>query len=127
MNTPERPEDSNGSAASSAHETWVDVCSGGDLFEGASIAAQVGGREIALHCVHGVPYATDNACTHGAARLCEGFLDGFDIECPLHQGRFDIRSGKAMCAPLTAGIRVHASRIDGGRVLVRINPAEASA
>ena len=34
------------------------------------------GRDIALYSVGGAVYATDNTCTHGQARLCDGFLDG---------------------------------------------------
>ena len=36
----------------------------------------------------------------GNARLCDGFLTGHEIECPLHQGRFDVRDGRALCSPL---------------------------
>jgi len=42
------------------------------------------------------------------------------IECPLHQGRFDIRTGKALCAPVTEDLAVHEVRIDAGRVQVRL-------
>ena len=101
-------------------ETWTDVAAVDDLFEGASIAVQVQDREIALHCVDGVPYATDNLCTHGAARLCEGFLEGFEIECPLHQGRFDVRDGRATCEPATQRITVYPSKVEGGRVMLQL-------
>ncbi len=66
-------------------------------------------------------FATDNVCTHGQARLCEGFLEGHEIECPLHQGRFDIRTGRALCAPVTAPIRSYPVRIDAGRVLIAVD------
>jgi len=100
--------------------TWIDACAQDDLFDGASIAVDVGGRDIALHTVEGVPFATDNACTHGAARLCEGFLEGFEIECPLHQGRFDVRSGAPTCPPVDEALGVYPVRIEGGRVFVQL-------
>lgn len=100
--------------------SWTDVCAADDLFDGASIAVVVDDREIALHTIDGVPYATDNACTHGAARLCEGFLDGFEIECPLHQGKFDVRSGAPTCAPADVVLRAYPVRIDGSRVFVQL-------
>jgi nitrite reductase/ring-hydroxylating ferredoxin subunit len=105
----------------STTEAWIDVAAVDDLFEGASIAVQVQGREIALHCVDGVPYATDNLCTHGAARLCEGFLEGFEIECPLHQGRFDVRDGRALCEPAMQPIVVYRVRVDDSRVLLALS------
>ena len=101
---------------------WVDVTSEDNLFEGASIAVIVHDQELALHCIDGVPYASDNLCTHGAARLCEGFIEGHEIECPLHQGRFDLRNGKAMGPPATEPIRVYPARLKDGRVWVEITP-----
>ncbi len=63
------------------------------------IGVEVSGLDIALFKVRGAVYATGNISTHAHARLCDGFLDGYEIECPLHQGRFDVRSGKAMWLP----------------------------
>jgi naphthalene 1,2-dioxygenase system ferredoxin subunit len=100
---------------------WTDVAGVDDLFEGASIEVQPRGLEIALHCIDGVPYATDNVCTHGAGSLCEGYLEGFEIECPLHQGRFDIRNGQPRCAPVTEALRSYPVRIEGGRVYLALD------
>ncbi len=55
--------------------------------------------------------------------LCDGWLEGFEIECPLHQGRFDIRTGKALCAPLVQDVRVYPLKIENGRVFVEFNQA----
>ena len=101
--------------------TWIDAAAQDDLFEGASIAVTPNGHDIALHCVDGVPFATDNVCTHGAGRLCEGFLEGHEIECPLHQGKFDVRTGQPTCAPATKALRSYPVRIDGQRVYVQID------
>jgi naphthalene 1,2-dioxygenase system ferredoxin subunit len=66
-------------------------------------------------------FATDNLCTHGAARMSDGFLDGKEIECPLHQGKFDVCTGKALCAPLTENIRVYPVRIENKRVFLNMS------
>jgi naphthalene 1,2-dioxygenase system ferredoxin subunit len=84
------------------------------------IGVNVDGRDIALYNVEGEIYATDNICTHGHARLCEGFLEGHEIECPLHQGRFDVRNGAPMCAPLTEAIRSYPVKIEAGRVFLSL-------
>jgi naphthalene 1,2-dioxygenase ferredoxin component len=78
------------------------------------------GKEIALYEVEGEIFATDNLCTHGAGRMSDGFFDGREIECPLHQGRFDVCTGQAMCAPLTDNIRVYPVRIENKRVFVNM-------
>lgn len=103
------------------NETWTDVAAQADLRDDDVIAVRAGNREIALYAIGGEVYATDNICTHGHARLCDGFLEGTEIECPLHQGRFDVRTGKAMCSPLTENVRTFPVRIVDSRVFVQID------
>ena len=83
-------------------------------------AVKVGDKELALYEVDGEVYASDNRCTHGDALLSDGFLEGTQIECPFHQGRFDVCTGKALCAPLTQDIRVYPVRIENKRILVKL-------
>jgi len=101
-------------------ENWIDVLALESVPEGDVTSVDVGGQEIALYEVEGEVFATDNFCTHGAARMSDGFLEGREIECPLHQGRFDVCTGKAMCAPLSQDIRVYPVRIENKRVLVNM-------
>jgi naphthalene 1,2-dioxygenase system ferredoxin subunit len=102
------------------NDSWMDVMALEDVFEGEVMAVNVQGKEIALYELQGELYATDNLCTHGAARLSDGFLEGREIECPFHQGRFDVCTGKALCAPLTENIRVYPVRIENKRVFVNM-------
>ena len=97
---------------------WIDAAALDGVPQDDVVGVTVGGKEIALYQVEGGVFATDNICTHGHARLCDGFLDGFEIECPLHQGKFDIRNGRAMCEPLTEDVRSYPVKIENGRVFV---------
>jgi naphthalene 1,2-dioxygenase system ferredoxin subunit len=99
---------------------WIDIVSKADVPEDDVMGVDIDAKSIALYQVDGEIFATDNICTHGNARLCDGFLEGHEIECPLHQGKFDIRSGKAMCAPLTEDIRTYPVKIEGDRVFIEI-------
>jgi naphthalene 1,2-dioxygenase system ferredoxin subunit len=99
---------------------WVDAMSADELPTDDVIARTVAGRDLAFYGVEGEVFATDNLCTHGHARLCDGFLLGHEIECPIHQGRFDIRDGRPTCEPVTEPVRTHPVRIEGGRVFVQI-------
>ncbi len=99
---------------------WIDIASKDDVPEDDVIGFDINAKSIALYQVDGEIFATDNICTHGNARLCDGFLEGHEIECPLHQGKFDIRNGKALCAPLTEDIQIYPVKIEGGRVFVEI-------
>ncbi|OVZ60521.1 naphthalene 1,2-dioxygenase [Pigmentiphaga sp. NML030171] len=100
---------------------WTDVAATDDVPEDDVIGVQAAGKDLALYSVEGAFYATDNICTHGHARLCDGFLEGAEIECPLHQGRFDVRSGKAMCAPLTEDIKTYPLKVEGGRIWLQLS------
>lgn len=95
---------------------WTDVAAEADLFEGAGIPVAPEGQDIALYLQEGQVFATNNLCTHGNARLCDGFLEGFEIECPFHQGRFDIRTGAATLAPCTEAVKSWPVKVEGGRV-----------
>jgi naphthalene 1,2-dioxygenase system ferredoxin subunit len=97
---------------------WIDVSALDEVPEEDVLGVESAGRDIALYSVEGQVYATDNICTHGHARLCDGFLEGYEIECPLHQGRFDIRDGKPMCDPVTEPVRSYPVKIENGRVFV---------
>lgn len=100
---------------------WTDALAADDLPADDVKGVAVGGRDIAIYTVGGQVYATDNLCTHGQARLCDGFLDGHEIECPLHQGRFDVRDGRPTCAPVTDALRSYPVKVEGGRVLLQVN------
>lgn len=102
-------------------ENWTDAAAVDDVPEGDVIGVKVAGRDIALYEVEGAIYATDNVCTHGQARMSDGFLEGREIECPLHQGKFDVCTGQALCAPLTENIRTYPVRINKLRVMLRLD------
>jgi naphthalene 1,2-dioxygenase ferredoxin component len=101
--------------------SWVDALSADDLPTDDVIGIVVAGRNLAIYAVEDAVYATDNLCTHGHARLCDGFLEGHEIECPLHQGRFDVRDGRALCNPATEALRSYPVKIEGRRVWVQID------
>lgn len=104
-----------------SNPNWIEAATVADLPRDDVIGVAVGGRDIALYNVDGDVYATDNICTHGQARLCDGFLDGHEIECPLHQGKFDVRTGQARCEPVTQAVRSYPVRIEAGRVYLALD------
>jgi naphthalene 1,2-dioxygenase system ferredoxin subunit len=101
-------------------DNWIDVAAVDAVPSGDVIGVIVAGKDIALYEVEGEFFATDNICTHGRARMSDGFLEGREIECPLHQGRFDVCTGRALCAPLTQDIRTYPVRIENLRVMLKL-------
>jgi len=99
---------------------WSDAAAAEEVWDGAGIEVEAGGRTVALFRAGDEVFATDALCTHGNARLCDGFVEGATVECPLHQGRFDLRNGAPLCEPVTEPVRTYAVRIEGGRVFVAV-------
>ena len=64
-------------------------------------------------------FVTDDRCTHGEASLCEGEIDGDTVECPFHQGTFDIRTGKPTGAPCRIALRTYDVTVEQGGVHIR--------
>ena len=65
-------------------------------------------------------FASDDRCTHGNAHLSEGFLRGACIECPKHNGRFDIRTGAVLRSPPRVALKTYEARERDGRVLLKV-------
>lgn len=102
-------------------DPWQDVATLDDFAASDTIAVDAGGRRIAIYLVQGEVFATDNVCTHGQADLCDGFLEGHEIECPFHQGRFDVRTGQAVAAPATEALATYPARRQGTKVQIRVD------
>ena len=101
-------------------ERWVAVASVTALPEGDMVGVKVGDKLIALYNVAGRIYATDNVCTHAFAMLSDGWLDGSEIECPLHAGRFDVTTGKGLGPPIPSDIRTYATRMVGDTIEIDV-------
>lgn len=77
------------------------------------------GHAVAIYQVDGQFYVTDDICSHGEASLSEdGSLEGHEVECSWHFGRFDIRTGDACAMPCETPIRTWPVKIEEGRVFV---------
>lgn len=99
---------------------WTRVAGTDDLPDGESLPIEVMGLKLALYHIGDEWFCTDNVCTHAFALLTEGWLEGHLIECPLHNGQFDVRTGKGMGAPITEDLRTFMVRIEGSDVLVAL-------
>ncbi len=99
---------------------WIEVASALDVPEQGTLRVSLGEEPVCLYNIGGVVYATHDTCTHGHASLADGFiLDDALIECPLHQGTFDIRSGRAVGLPCTEDVRIYAVLVKDGKVFLK--------
>jgi nitrite reductase/ring-hydroxylating ferredoxin subunit len=86
----------------------------------AAVPARVecDGTAYAVFLVGACHYVTQDACTHGPGSLSEGYVDGEEVECPFHQGRFHIPTGQPTAPPCTEPLRVWSARVIDGRVCI---------
>lgn len=103
---------------------WLRMVCCEDMRDGDMKNITIGEAQVALYRVAGKFFATSNICTHAFAILSDGWLDGEVVECPLHAGRFNVRTGKALCHPVTRDLKVFPVRVVDGyvEVLASDNP-----
>lgn len=71
-----------------------------------------------FHTEDGEVYAVDDTCTHQDASLSDGWLEGCEIECPLHSSRFDLRTGAVDSPPAKRPVRTHGVVVEDGMIYV---------
>jgi nitrite reductase/ring-hydroxylating ferredoxin subunit len=76
---------------------------------------------IAIYNLDGEFFATDDTCTHGAASLAEGDIEGDEVICPFHMGAFNIRTGEAVVAPCVKAVRTYPVRVEDDMLYVEID------
>ncbi|MFM0336151.1 anthranilate 1,2-dioxygenase ferredoxin subunit AndAb [Paraburkholderia fungorum] len=95
---------------------WQDVGTEEDFSEAEPAQVVVDQQPVAVFRVDGEWFALHDLCSHGHARLSEGFVENGCIECPLHQGLIDLRTGGPCSAPITEPVRTYPIRVTNGRV-----------
>lgn len=91
-----------------------------NLPPGTVKAFTVGLSRLALFNVAGRFYALEDRCTHDAAPLSEGTLDGHTIICPWHNAEFDVTCGKVLCPPAVEDVRTYPVFVNGDAIEVEI-------
>jgi nitrite reductase/ring-hydroxylating ferredoxin subunit len=100
--------------------SWRTIASSESIPEGEMHASTFGDKCIAVYNVDGTFYATDNICSHAFALLSDGLLDGCVVECPLHNARFDVRTGAVLASPAEHPLDCYPVRLNGDVVEVLI-------
>ena len=92
-------------------KSWKNLINVSDLEVGDVTPVTFGTREVAVFDAQDGIFVSLSRCTHGAANLCDGYFDGTYIECPLHQGLFDVRTGEAKAAPARVPLKMINCRV----------------
>jgi nitrite reductase/ring-hydroxylating ferredoxin subunit len=98
---------------------WVRVAGVADVDKGSMIGVELMGLNLAVyHLASGEFCVTDNLCTHAYALLTEGWLEDNIVECPLHAGGFDVRTGKGQGAPIEQDLKTFPVRVQGDDIMI---------
>lgn len=93
---------------------WIEAPGAADLESGDVIKVDVGDAAVALFRLDDGFYATQDMCTHAVASLSDGYVEDDMIECPVHAGKFCIRSGAVRSMPATVPLKTYpVKEVDG--------------
>ena len=98
---------------------FVKVAETKDIQSTKMKAVKVAGENICLINVEGKYYAIGNVCTHEGGPLAEGTLEGYEVECPWHGSKFDIRTGKVTRPPADEPESTYEVKVEGNDILIR--------
>ncbi len=97
---------------------FVAVASENEVGNGERILLEIDGQGIALFNIAGEFFAIADVCSHDDGPVAEGDLEAYEIICPRHGARFDLRTGKALTLPAVVDIPAYPVRVEGGEILI---------
>jgi MocE subfamily Rieske [2Fe-2S] domain protein len=108
-------------------EGWVEVCDRDHLLPSDALRFDHAGLTYAIYRTFtGRLYASDGLCTHGKTHLADGFLQGICIECPKHNGRFDLRDGAVKRPPPRVPLKTYPVREKDGKISLHVASAQVA-
>ncbi|HYX87628.1 MAG TPA: non-heme iron oxygenase ferredoxin subunit [Gaiellales bacterium] len=91
-----------------------------EIPEGGVKIVQSGSLFLGVYRIEGELYALEDRCSHDDGPLCEGEREGFEVICPRHGARFDIRTGKVLALPATEDVDAFPVVVRDGEVFVQV-------
>ncbi|MBT9461543.1 MAG: non-heme iron oxygenase ferredoxin subunit [Rugosibacter sp.] len=105
--------------------TRVKICKLGDIAPGEMKPVDVAGlKPIVLFNLDGTHYATSNICTHNIAMMTDGYFEGEVVECPLHGGSFNVKTGEPLSFPCEIPLQTYPVSVEGDDVYIEAEVSE---
>lgn len=99
-------------------EKFVKVAETKDIQASQMKAVEVNGEKVCVVNVEGRFYAIGNVCTHVGGPLAQGKLDGYEVQCPWHGSKFDIRTGKVVRPPAMRAEPTYDVKVEENNILI---------
>jgi nitrite reductase/ring-hydroxylating ferredoxin subunit len=100
-------------------EDFVKAAESKDIAPSSMKAVDVAGEKVCIINIEGNYYAIGNVCTHVGGPLDEGTLEGYEVECPWHGSKFDVRTGEPTKPPARQSVPTYEVMLEGNNILVR--------
>jgi len=100
-------------------EDFVKVADTKDIQPSQMKEAQIDGKNICVVNVEGKYYAIGSICTHEGGPLADGMLEGYEVECPWHGSKFDVRTGEVTNPPANEPEPAYEVKVDGNNILIK--------
>jgi glycine betaine catabolism B len=101
------------------NKEFVKVAETKDIQPSQMKEVQFDGEDVCIANVDGKYYAIGNVCTHEGGPLADGVLEAYEVECPWHQSKFDVRTGEVTSPPASESEPTYEIKVDGNSILVK--------
>ena len=103
---------------------WIPVGDRGQVDPDNPLSAMAGDLQVGIFEVDGELHVIEDICPHAAAHLTQGFVDGCEVECPLHNAVFDVTTGKHLRGEPCRDVHVYPVRIVDNRIEIQPRPLD---
>jgi nitrite reductase/ring-hydroxylating ferredoxin subunit len=100
-------------------EDFVKVAEAKDIQPSTMKVVDLASERVCIVNVEGNYYAIGNVCTHVGGPLNEGTLEGYEVECPWHGSKFDVRTGEPTKPPARQAVPKYEVKVEDNNILVR--------
>ena len=95
---------------------FIPIAPAGEIPDGERLYVEIDGSPLVIFNIAGEYFAIADLCSHDDGPLGEGELEGYEVACPRHGARFDIRNGKVLSLPAIVDIPAYPVRIVDGEI-----------
>lgn len=99
---------------------FVEVAAADEIAPGERLFVEIDGQPIVVFNIAGGFYAIADICSHDDGPVGDGDLDGYEVKCPRHGARFDVRNGRVLSLPAVVDIPMYPVRIASGKIEIGI-------
>ena len=96
----------------------IALCKTTEIAPGTALKVEANGLVLAVFNVGGHFFAMDDICSHGPGSLSEGYIEGEEIECDFHNGRFNIKTGEVTAPPCMIPQKVYPVTVEGETIFI---------